>query len=128
MEDELENESESNDIKLAGKTGSNSPLARDVAKQAVQGETSVADQAALDQHKDSNQARHLRERFSWVVSTLVFLWMIAIYALLLFEGTHWFLGMRFELSEKVMLAALGTVTLNVIGLLVIILRFVFPED
>lgn len=81
---------------------------------------------AKDDHRDRGQTRTLRVVFSGVVTLLVFGWMIAIYALLLFQGTNVCFGRRFELSEKTMLGALGTVTLNVIGLLVIILRFVFP--
>lgn len=91
-------------------------------------ETRVADQAASDEHEDRGQARTLRERFSWVVSGLVLLWMVAIYVLLLFQGTHRCFGHSFDLTEKIMLGALGTVTLNVVGLLVIILKFVFPKS
>ncbi len=82
--------------------------------------------AAKDDHKDRGLTRSLRVAFSGVVTLLVFGWMIAIYALLLFQGTHMCFSRSFELSEKTMLGALLTVTLNVIGLLVIILRFVFP--
>ena len=88
----------------------------------------LADQAADDAHDDSTQIRKLRERFSWIVSSLVATWMIAMFYVLLCQGSQRVLlgELQFQLSEKTMLAALGTVTLNVIGLLIIILKFVFP--
>lgn len=98
------------------------------AKRAVEVETSAAEHAADDQHQDRGQVRTLRGNFSWLIPALVFLWMVAIYALLLFEGTKRFFRLPFELPNEVMLAALATVTLNVIGLLVIVLKFVFQES
>ncbi len=96
------------------------------AKKDARKEDRVADMSSRDDHDDREQNRTLRVIFSGVVALLVTLWMVAVYALLIAQGRHSLYG-HFDLSEKVVLVALGTVTLNIIGLLVLVLRYVFAN-
>jgi hypothetical protein len=54
---------------------------------------------------------------------LVAAWIIAVFLLLILQGFS-FLG--FKLSDAVLLAAIDSTTVNVIGMLLIVLRNLFP--
>jgi hypothetical protein len=55
---------------------------------------------------------------------LVVSWIFLVFVILLFQG---FAVRGFKLSDSVLLAAIGSTTANVIGMLVIVLKNIFPS-
>jgi len=63
---------------------------------------------------------------------LVVIWLLFVGVVIVTEGSqlsisHYF-GWEFDLSDTVMVAILGTTTASIIGMFVIILRFIFERD
>ncbi len=86
----------------------------------------TADPAALaerDQYDDERKAQFLGFR-RWLVPSLFVLtvgWLVFVGAIILREELH-----QRRLSDAVLIALLGTATANVLGLLVIVLKSIFP--
>jgi hypothetical protein len=55
---------------------------------------------------------------------LVVIWLIGIFVLLVCEGFGW---KKFHLDDSVLLAAIGSTTANIIGVLLIIVKFIFSD-
>jgi hypothetical protein len=69
---------------------------------------------------DIEAKRTAAKRTFWMVAS----WIVAVFVLLLLQG----FGYRgFHLSDNVLLAAIGSTTANVIGMLLIVLRHLFPS-
>lgn len=66
----------------------------------------------------------LRGIYAACVFGIVFLWLVGVYLMLLLEGFH-FHG--FGLTEKEVLAAITSTTANLIAVLVIIVKYLFPN-
>jgi hypothetical protein len=66
----------------------------------------------------------LRGKYAALIFGLTFLWLAGVYLMLLFEGFH-FHG--FNLTEKEVLAAITSTTANVIAVLVIVVKYLFPN-
>jgi hypothetical protein len=63
-----------------------------------------------------------RRKYAFRVFLLVIGWIIGIYLLLVFQG----FGFRsFHLSDNILLAAIGSTTANIIGILLIIVKYLF---
>lgn len=73
--------------------------------------------------QDIRERRRYAGRIFWLVS----LWLIAMFILLLLEG---FLSRRdwFHLEPSVLLAAIGGTTVNVIGIFIVVARYLFPRS
>ena len=67
-----------------------------------------------------------RQKYARKIYFIVAAWIVAIFFLIVLQGfgqyTH------FKLSDSVLLAAIGSTTANVIGMLLIVLRYLFPND
>jgi len=67
-----------------------------------------------------------RRRYAEKVYRLVGAWIVLIFVLLILQGFGSFYS--FKLSDPVLLAAIGSTTVNVIGMLLIVLRYLFPSS
>ena len=55
-------------------------------------------------------------------------WMVIIVALLFLQGSRYSIeGMRFKLSDPVMLAVIGSTTVNILGILYVVANYLFPK-
>jgi len=72
--------------------------------------------------QDADERKLYAKRLFWLMAA----WLAGIFLLLLAQG---FLYPRnwFDLSENVLLAAIGTTTVNIIGMFVIVARYLFPK-
>ena len=72
--------------------------------------------------QDISERKLYANRIFWMLS----LWLLGIFVLLLAQGFfsphHWF-----ELDKSVLLAAIGGTTVNVIGIFVVVTRYLFPQ-
>jgi len=70
------------------------------------------------------QDTKLRKAFAWAGYWMNIGWLVAILSLLFLSGFHCW---RFSLPDSVLLALIGTTTTNVIGVLLIVMRYLFPK-
>lgn len=67
-----------------------------------------------------------RQRYAGRIFWLVVAWLSGIFALLLLQGffgpNHWF-----NLDDAVLIAAIGGTTINVIGIFIVVARYLFPR-
>lgn len=81
--------------------------------------------AERDQYDDARKAQFLSFR-RWLVPSLFALtvaWLVFVGSIVLREELH-----HGRLSDTVLIALLGTATANVLGLLIIVLKSIFPLD
>jgi hypothetical protein len=81
--------------------------------------------AERDQYDDARKAQFLSFR-RWLVPSLFALtvaWLVFVGYIVLREELH-----HGRLSDTVLIALLGTATANVLGLLIIVLKSIFPVD
>lgn len=64
----------------------------------------------------------LKEKFSKQIFYLTIGWLIVVLAIVVFKGYELF---GFDLSDNVIMTLIGSTTANILGLLVIILKYVF---
>lgn len=96
-------------------------------------------QAALD---DRTQDTSERKRYASRVFVLICCWVGAILSILFFQGflsqssgdillkwgsAYFRIPWRFSLSDPVLLALIGSTTVNIIGLFVIVMNYLFPK-
>jgi hypothetical protein len=65
-----------------------------------------------------------RRWYALGIFLLVILWLVGIFLLLVWQGFTW---RGFHLSDSVLLAAIGSTTANIIGVLLIIVKFIFSD-
>lgn len=65
----------------------------------------------------------LRSDLVYIFSVIIFLWLSSVVTILYFNNNVLNLG----LSDNVLIALLSTTTINVIGMMLIILRNLFPQ-
>jgi hypothetical protein len=67
-----------------------------------------------------------RKKYAGRIFCLLAIWLIGIFLLLLLQG---FLSPHnwFNLDDKVIIAAIGGTTLNVIGIFIVVARYLFPQ-
>lgn len=85
---------------------------------------------ALDRHKadmaDRLVARAQRKVYAKCVFILVCVWIAAIYALLIFQVFGSCMTPKFRpLSDTVLIALISSTTVNLIGTLIIVLKYIF---
>lgn len=74
------------------------------------------------------ELRKLRSGYAWKLFLLLCFWVTAILTLLICQGANSFFGTRaFHLDDTVLIAAIGSTTVNVIGLFYVVVRYIFPE-
>lgn len=72
-----------------------------------------------------HQDRIERKIYAKKIYNLMCAWMIGLAFIIFLNG--WSYDNRFRLSEKVLLALIGSVTIEVIGLFVIVAKYLFPS-
>ena len=75
--------------------------------------------------QDHSQNIKLRKEFATKIYWLVIGWVAAILAILILEG---FRICNFSLTNSVMLALIGSSTLNIVGLLYVVTHYLFPKN
>lgn len=76
---------------------------------------------SLENQRYKDDTEHRKVLSTWA-GTLVSIWLVSV-LLILTNNTN-----RFELSDSVLIALLGTTTLNVLGLMVIVLNDLFNKS
>jgi uncharacterized membrane protein YjjP (DUF1212 family) len=66
-----------------------------------------------------------RKKYARLILILACGWVIAVFVMLLLQGFTWW---GFHLSDSIILAALGTTTANIFGVLLIVTKYFFPSD
>jgi len=74
--------------------------------------------------KQQQQDRQDRGKFTYAILFLICIWLAGLITILLFQGWGFY---GFKLSHAVVIAFIGGTTGNVIGLLFIVLRYLFPK-
>lgn len=70
----------------------------------------------------------LRKQFAWYIFYLIVAWLAAAFLVLAFQGFSISIcGHFFKLSDSVLLALIGGTTVNVLGIFVIVVRYLFPQ-
>jgi len=70
-----------------------------------------------------NQDMAERKKYAGHVFWMCACWLSAILLLLIASG----IGVHFKLSDKVLLAAIGSTTTNILGVFYIVARYLFPK-
>jgi hypothetical protein len=73
------------------------------------------------------QDQNERKKYAHRSFVLCCVWICAIYILLMFAGFGSYRHFHFVLSEHVLLAAIGSTTANLLGVFLIVIRYVFPK-
>lgn len=74
--------------------------------------------------REHEQDINLRKDFASKIFWLVICWLVAMLAILVLEGFK--IG-DFSLSNSVVLALIGSSTLNILGLLYVVTHYLFPK-
>jgi hypothetical protein len=78
--------------------------------------------------QDLEQDIGLRKQFAWYIFYLIVAWLAAAFLVLAFQGFAISIcGHFFKLSDSVLLALIGGTTVNVLGIFVIVVRYLFPQ-
>lgn len=81
-----------------------------------------AHQNAIDKHEENIQIRSLRDTFARQIYFLVKWSVVMTFVILILEGS----GMlMFHLSESILMMLLGTTLVEILGLLYVIVRYLF---
>jgi hypothetical protein len=70
------------------------------------------------------QIRELRPKWATRLLVASVVWLTAVFGLVALQG---FGGLRFHLSDPVMIAFITTTTLNVLASLAVVVKFIFPD-
>ena len=84
----------------------------------------IAFEASKQEILDKEQYRLLRECYGSKCFNFLVGWSVCLFVLLILCGQRCF---TFHISDSVLIALVANTTVNVIGLIVIILRGVFPQ-
>jgi hypothetical protein len=70
-----------------------------------------------------------RKKYASLFFYLSCAWILIITVLLLFQGfgSFWFGKFPFKLSEPIVLATIGSTTVNILGILYIVANYLFPK-
>lgn len=66
-----------------------------------------------------------RKKYAKRIFRLICFWLTGIFVIILFQGFSIFF--KFNLQPSVMLALIGGTTINVLGLFVIVIQYIFPK-
>jgi hypothetical protein len=95
------------------------------AQETLQGENAFYAKALHEQElADRSLARAQREKYARQIFWLVCGWIVLIFVLLLLQGFSNRIGYK-PLSDTVLIALISSTTVNVIGTLIIVLKFIF---
>lgn len=66
-----------------------------------------------------------RKKYAWYFFVLSSSWVFVISVLLFFQGFGG--GLAFKLSDPVLLAAIGSTTANILGIIYVVANYLFPK-
>jgi hypothetical protein len=70
---------------------------------------------------------NLRKDFAWDIFYLIVAWLILVFVVLILQGFAVAISHHeFRLSDSVVLALIGGTTVNVLGIFIIVVRYLFP--
>jgi len=72
------------------------------------------------------QDREERKRYAAHFFKLACSWVMVISALLVLQGFHGYGAWEFHLSDPVTLSAIGATTINILGILYVVAKYLFP--
>jgi hypothetical protein len=75
--------------------------------------------------KDFEQLINQKRTFSVYIFILVSVWLTMVLGIVIFNGFGFF---NFGLSEKIIITLIGSTTVNILGLLVIVLKYIFNSS
>lgn len=83
--------------------------------------------ARLDRIAARRERRGLRRTYAKKLFVLLCAWVSGIYLLLIFQGMGKIGSLSFFLDDKVLMAAIGSTTVNVIGLFYVVAKYLYPD-
>jgi hypothetical protein len=115
------------DIDLDAVKGPERPAIPDVTAEFEQDAFEQARQTLV--LRSLQQDLELRQKFAWRIFLLIVVWLICILLILLLAGfALTIMGHAFKLSDTVLLGLIGGTTVNVLGIFVIVVRYLFPPS
>lgn len=70
----------------------------------------------------------LRKKFAWGIFILIVAWLALVFVVLFVQGfSASICDHQFRLSDQVLLALIAGTTANVLGIFVIVVRYLFPQ-
>ena len=126
-------------IKVPPYSDNNSPSPRnddkdteDIAKAHAHNELEREKKEAEEHLRDSQQNREQRKEFATKTYNLTVGWLVALVIILLFQGWSPYEPctqcLKFNLSDNVLIALITGASINIIGLLAIVIRHLFPPN
>ena len=85
-------------------------------------ETALDTQRKVSELQDANQDRKERKRYALLSYILAAVWLVAIVTVVVLQGVG-----LFHLSDSVLITFISTNTASVIGVLVVVVRYLFPR-
>jgi hypothetical protein len=89
----------------------------------------------IDQEKETKRLQNvalkqdidLRKEFAWDIFYLIVAWLVLVFVLLILQGfAATICSHKFSLSDSVVLALISGTTVNVLGIFLIVVRYLFP--
>jgi len=77
------------------------------------------------EHKQRQQDMNERKKYAFRVFLLLALWLALLFVLLFVQG--WQSTTGFDLSDNVLIALITGTTVNVIGVFVVVMNYLFPK-
>jgi hypothetical protein len=68
-----------------------------------------------------------RKKYALLFFYLSCAWLVAIMAIIMLQGFGWFCKAPFKLSDSIVLTMIGSTTVNVLGILYIVAKYLFPN-
>lgn len=98
---------------------------------SIQQQSSIKDITSIlqlmlttEEIKDMRQNREERKAYASHIYIMLCIYLGVIFILLLFSGFNWW---GFYLSEKIVLSLIGTTLINVLGIFIIVVNYLFPK-
>lgn len=74
------------------------------------------------------QDKNERKRYAFNIYSLICAWLVCIFIVISWQGFGTFGPNPFHLSDSVILALVGSTTINVLGLFVIVVNYLFKQN
>lgn len=87
-------------------------------------EAKLKNDAQEEENKGDSQDRSQRKDFAERIFTFTLIYMLFVFVILFISGT---ITTNFHLSDNVLITLLGTTTANVIGILIIVVTYLFSR-
>ena len=75
--------------------------------------------------KGKKQDRKQRKSFSYLIFIFLCVYLELVFVILFFSG---FSGLAFRMADSVLITLLSTTTVNVIGIFILVVKYLFPTE